>query len=31
MTSKTENSCVEMALGKLIEIAIGKKDEELGI
>jgi len=31
ITSKTENPCVEMALGKLIEIAIGKKDEELGL
>ena len=31
MTSKTENPCVEMALSKLIELALGKKDEELGL
>ena len=31
MTSKTENPCVEMALSRLIEMAIRKKDEELGL
>ena len=31
ITSKTENPCVEIALGKLIEIAMGKKDAELGL
>ncbi len=31
MTSKKENPCVEMALSRLIEMAIRKKDEELGL
>ena len=29
MTTKTENPCVEMALSKLIELAVNKKDEDL--
>ena len=31
MTTKTENPCVEMALSKLIEMAMNKKDSELGL
>ena len=31
MTSKTENPCVDMALGKLIEMAISKKDDDISI
>tara|TARA_R110002020_G_scaffold419485_2_gene628693 strand:+ start:1422 stop:1652 length:231 start_codon:yes stop_codon:yes gene_type:complete len=31
MTTKTENPCVEMALSKLIDMAISKKDGELGL
>jgi hypothetical protein len=31
MTSKTENPCVDMALGKLIEMAMSKKDDDITI
>jgi len=31
MTSKTENPCVDMALGKLIEMAMSKKDDDISI
>jgi len=31
MTTKTENPCVEMALSKLIEMAVSKKDEDLSL
>tara|TARA_R110000824_G_scaffold365943_1_gene554527 strand:- start:262 stop:492 length:231 start_codon:yes stop_codon:yes gene_type:complete len=31
MTTKTENPCVEMALSKLIELAISKKDGDSSI
>ena len=29
MTSKTENPCVDMALNKLIELAIAKKEDDI--
>jgi|TARA_R100000458_G_C8106574_1_gene131089 hypothetical protein len=29
MTSKTENPCVDMALSKLIEMAMSKKDSDI--
>jgi|TARA_Y100001937_G_scaffold53658_1_gene74051 hypothetical protein len=29
MTTRTENPCVEMALGKLIELAMAKKDSDI--
>tara|TARA_R110000744_G_scaffold334107_2_gene439484 strand:- start:766 stop:999 length:234 start_codon:yes stop_codon:yes gene_type:complete len=31
ITSKTENPCVEMALSKLIEIAMTKKDDDMSL
>ena len=31
VTSKTENPCVDMALSKLIEIAMMKKDDDISI
>ena len=31
MTSKTENPTVDMALGKLIEMAMAKKDDDINI
>ena len=31
MTSKTENPTVDMALGKLIEMAMAKKDDDITI
>ena len=31
MTTKTENPCVEMALSKLIELAMAKKEGEIGL
>ena len=31
MTSKTENPCVDMALGKLIELAMNKKEDDINL
>jgi len=31
MTTRTENPCVEMALSKLIELAMAKKEGEVGL
>ena len=31
VTTKTENPCVDMALSKLIEIAMTKKDDDISI
>ena len=31
MTSKTENPCVDMALGKLIELAMNKKEDYINL
>jgi|TARA_R110000803_G_scaffold103550_1_gene171658 hypothetical protein len=31
LTAKTENPCVEMALSKLMEMAMTKKDDEMSL
>jgi hypothetical protein len=31
LTTKTENPCVDMALSKLIEMALAKKDDDMSV